>query len=79
MEEVNRLLLEYEESDEEYEDYDYGFNKKLAVTPMAGTKNSNRNRISKCPYCLKLGVPRKEYDTTSMTWNMCGSICLLGC
>ncbi|CAG9327780.1 unnamed protein product [Blepharisma stoltei] len=80
MEDANRYLLdEDEQSQEEYEDYGYELSTTMNLTPMAGTKHGKGTKLGKCPYCMKISAPIKEYDPTSMTWNMCGSMCLLGC
>ncbi|CAG9317020.1 unnamed protein product [Blepharisma stoltei] len=35
--------------------------------------------IVRCPHCSQENIPNKFFQPNSLSWNICGSICLVGC
>lgn len=35
--------------------------------------------VTRCPSCSQENIPNKIYQPNSVTWGLCGGICLVGC
>ncbi|CAG9313633.1 unnamed protein product [Blepharisma stoltei] len=66
-----------------HEDLSHGFSENSVMSTPSHSRFPNyiygTSDIIRCPYCLKENIPNKIYQPNCITWNMCGSICLVGC